>query len=66
MIEQAEAANDIMCFKVIKHCLKVVRNYPSMFIKNPALDYTESDYLYTIWLKVFKSMLGILLIINKS
>lgn len=46
----------LFCFTIAKHFLKLIKDYRPMLARTPVLDYTESDYTYIIWLKLFKKM----------
>lgn len=56
--DQAERAEDVFAYKVVKHSLKLLRDYPLMLIKNTPINYTESDYLYVLWVKAVRIKTG--------
>ncbi|KAG1167014.1 hypothetical protein G6F36_012724 [Rhizopus arrhizus] len=43
--DQAERAEDMLAYKIAKHSLKLLGDYPLMLIKSTPINYTESDYL---------------------
>lgn len=43
--DQAERAEDMLTYKIVKHSLKILGDYPLMLIKSTPINYIESDYL---------------------